>query len=274
MSSAEVAQEEIPEEGEVVIVTVREITDHGAYVTLDEYDNLRAFLHKSEITTGWVKHIERYVNVGQKAVLKVVRVNRARRQVDLSLRQVSGEERKEKLIQVKKGEKARGILEMVKHKAKLSDADHQKYTQMLADEFGSTYDALEEIARNGADALKKLDFPANLVEVLAQTSKEKIVFPTVTVKGIMEISIVHPSGINIIKDAVGIAQSVKTGGSKITVIYLGAPKYRIAVEAENYKIAEKALDQAVEKARDAITKKGGKFSFGRLDRKKGVEQAS
>src|SRR3990172_1419383 len=110
--SAEAAQQEIPEEGEVVIASVKEITDHGAYVTLDEYGNLPAFLHKSEITTGWVKHIERYVNVGQKAVLKVVRINKARRQVDLSLRQVSGEERKEKLIQVKKGEKARGILEM------------------------------------------------------------------------------------------------------------------------------------------------------------------
>lgn len=272
--SAEAAQQEIPEEGEVVIASVKEITDHGAYVTLDEYDNLPAFLHKSEITTGWVKHIERYVNVGQKAVLKVVRINKARKQVDLSLRQVSGEERKEKLIQVKKHEKARGILEIVKNKVQLNNVDSLKYSQMLEDEFGSTYDALEEAARHGAEPLKKLNLPAKYVEILAETAKEKIVFPTVTIKGVMEIKTDQPTGINIIKDALSIAQSIKTGGSKIIVTYMGAPRYRIVVEAENYKIAEKALENAVEKVRDMIQKKHGQFAFSRLDRKKGVEQAS
>ena len=271
--SAEAAQQEIPEEGEVIIASVREITDHGAYVTLDEYGNLPAFLHKSEITTGWVKHIERYVNVGQKSVLKVVRINKARRQVDLSLRQVSGEERKEKLIQVKKHEKARGILEIVKTRAQLSDAESLRYTEMLEEEFGSAHDALEQLARTGADALKKISLPSKYVEILAETAKEKIVFPTVEVKGVMEIKTDQPAGINLIKDSLKVAQSVKTGGSKVTITYLGAPKYRIMVEAENYKIAEKALEQAVEKARDVIQKKG-QFAFSRIDRKKGVEQAS
>jgi len=271
--SAEAAQQEIPEEGEVVIASVKEITDHGAYVTLDEYGNLPAFLHKSEITTGWVKHIERYVNVGQKAVLKVVRINKARRQVDLSLRQVSGEERKEKLIQVKKHEKARGILEIVKNKAQLSDAESLKCTEMLEEEFGSTYDALEQLARTGVDALKKISLPSKYVEILAETAKEKIVFPTVEVKGVMEIKTDQPAGINIIKDSLTAAQSVKTGGSKVAITYMGAPKYRIVVEAENYKIAERALEQAIEKARDVIQKKG-QFAFSRIDRKKGVEQTS
>lgn len=274
MSAEEAAQQEIPEEGEVVVVSVREITDHGVYVTLDEYDNLPAFLHKSEITTGWVKHIERYVSVGHKAVLKVIRVSKTRRQVDLSLRQVSGEERKEKLISVKQDEKARGILEIVRNKAGLSEVDNLKFAQILADRFGSSYDGLEQIARIGVDALKKVELPANYVDVLVQTAKDKIVFPTVTVKGVMEVRTGHSSGINEIKGALNAAQSVKTGGSKVTVTYLGAPRYRIAVEAETYKIAERALELALEKARDAIEKKGGKFSFGRTDRKRGVGQAS
>lgn len=272
--SAEATQQEIPEEGEVVLASVRQITDHGVYVTLDEYENLPAFLHKSEITTGWVKHVERYVNVGQKAVLKVIRVSKARKQVDLSLRQVSGEERKEKLIQVKKGEKAKGILETVKSKTGLSGADHQKYNQILEDEFGSAYDALEDLARDGASAVEELGLPAKYVEILAQTAKEKIVFPTVTVRGVMEIRTKHPAGVNIIKDALNAAQATKTGGSKVTISYLGSPKYRIAVEAETYKIAEKALEQAIGKVRDAVEEKEGKFGFARLDRRKGVEQAS
>ncbi|HYB03736.1 MAG TPA: S1 RNA-binding domain-containing protein, partial [Nitrososphaerales archaeon] len=104
----------MPEEGELVLATVREITAHGVYVTLDEYGKLPAFLHISEIATGWVRDIERYAKPGQKIVLKVIRINRMRKEIDLSLRQVSGEERRAKIIEVKKTEKAATIVDALK----------------------------------------------------------------------------------------------------------------------------------------------------------------
>ena len=50
---------ELPDRGEIVLCTVREITPHGIYVDLDEYNNMNGFLHISEISTGWVRNIER-----------------------------------------------------------------------------------------------------------------------------------------------------------------------------------------------------------------------
>src|SRR5919198_5323626 len=112
----------IPEAGEIVLVTVKEITGHGAYVSLDEYSNMTGFLHISEIATGWIRNVERYVRPKQKLVLKVIRVNKTRGEVDTSLKQVSSEERRSKLIEVKKKEKAAAFMGFVKSKLKLTDA--------------------------------------------------------------------------------------------------------------------------------------------------------
>src|SRR5207244_3802035 len=60
----------LPEAGEIVIVTVREVTGHGAYVKLDEYNGTTGFLHISEIATGWIRNIERYVRPKQKTVFE------------------------------------------------------------------------------------------------------------------------------------------------------------------------------------------------------------
>lgn len=116
----------LPDEGEIMIVTVRQVTGHRAYVTLDEYNSMTGFLHISEIATGWIRNIERYVRPKQKAVLKVIRVNKVRGEVDTSLKQVSAEECKSKLIEVKKNDKAATFFDFVKSKLNMTDQQLQE----------------------------------------------------------------------------------------------------------------------------------------------------
>lgn len=255
--------QETPEVGELVLATIREITSHGAYVTLEEYRGLRGFLHVSEVSTGWVRNVYRFIKLNQKSVLKVIRTSKTRAEIDLSLRQVSGEERKEKLIAVKKADRAKVILDNVRNKMNLNEEEIQKYSRALEDEFDSPYDALEEVVRKGPKAVQKLDLPPEFVKVLEEISREKIVIPSVAVKGEVEIITDHPDGRSLIHQALSAAQSVKTGGAKVTVTYLGSSRYKLEVAAENYKTAEKAMVSATEKAEDIISKKKGKFSFKR-----------
>ena len=59
----------MPEQGEIILATVTKVMDHGAYVTLDEYDDIQGFLHISEIAPGWIRSVSRFVKDGEKKVL-------------------------------------------------------------------------------------------------------------------------------------------------------------------------------------------------------------
>ena len=64
----------MPEQGEIILATVTKVMDHGAYVTLDEYDDIQGFLHISEIAPGWIRSVNRFVKDGEKKVLLVKKV--------------------------------------------------------------------------------------------------------------------------------------------------------------------------------------------------------
>ena len=108
--------QEMPEQGEIVLATVTKVMDHGSYVTLDEYDNIQGFLHISEIAPGWIRSINRFVKDGEKKVLLVKKVNLKRGDIDLSLKQISKDQKKQKLKEIKKFEKGKTYCKMLRKK--------------------------------------------------------------------------------------------------------------------------------------------------------------
>lgn len=256
----------LPEEGEIVIATVTQVTGHGAYVTLDEYNNMTGFLHISEIATGWIRNIERYIRPKQKAVLKVIRVNKVRGEVDTSLKQVSGEERKSKLIEVKKNDKAATFLDFIKSKLKLTDETVKEIEDVLLQKYDYLYDAFEAVSRKGLDAIQNINLSPEVKNAIEEASK-RIPIPVVEISGIMEIILKKPNGIEIIKSTLANAEGSK-GSANSTITYIGAPRYRIVVTAENFKVAEKFMNNTVEKLRANIEKQHGTFNFVRQDSKK------
>jgi translation initiation factor 2 subunit 1 len=256
----------LPEEGEIVIATVTQVTGHGAYVTLDEYNNMTGFLHISEIATGWIRNIERYIRPKQKAVLKVIRVNKVRGEVDTSLKQVSGEERKSKLIEVKKNDKAATFLDFIKSKLKLTDETVKEIEDVLLQKYDYVYDAFEAVSRKGLDAIQNINLSPEIKNAIEEASK-RIPVPVVEISGIMEIILKKPNGIEIIKSTLANAEGSK-GSANSTITYIGAPRYRIVVTAENFKVAEKFMNNTVERLRANIEKQHGTFNFVRQDSKK------
>lgn len=256
--------QEMPEQGEIVLATVTKIMDHGAYVTLDEYGGIQGFLHISEIAPGWIRSINKFVKENEKKVLLVKKVNESRGDIDLSLKQVSKDQKKHKLKEVKKFEKGKTLLKNLQEKADLSDKEIEKLEDEIYSNFDSVYDAFIEIGRHGISSVKNLKFAKKTATVLEEICS-KIKLPSVEIRGIMEITNNKSDGIEIIKKTL---LDVLKKDSSIDITYLGAPKYRLSVTADDFKSAEKTLKPIILEIQQNIEKKKGSFKFTREDSKK------
>jgi translation initiation factor 2 subunit 1 len=257
--------QELPEIGEIVIATVTKLTDHGAYVTLDEYNNLQGFLHVSEIAPGWVRSVSKFVREGEKKVLLVKKVNPNRSEIDLSLKQVSKEQQKKKLLEVKRIEKGKTLLQAVKESAALTDKDLEKLEDAVFSKYDFIYDMFLDVVTKGIAVIDELKLPKKTLSAIEETSA-KIKPPSVEIRGICELTCNKSDGVEIIKNA--ILDSIGEHGSNIEVTYIGAPKYRISVKGQDFKTAERMLKPVLDKIQKIIEKNSGTFNFAREESKK------
>ncbi|MCS7119043.1 MAG: translation initiation factor IF-2 subunit alpha [Archaeoglobaceae archaeon] len=247
-----------PSVGEIVIGTVTRVLDFGAFASLDEYENKEGMVHISEVASGWIKDIREHVKKGQKVVCKVLSVNPKRGHIDLSIKDVNERQKREKIRQWKNEMSAFKWLEIVGNKLNLSKEEVLKLGKKLLKEYDSVYSAFDEVASEGYEVLAKL-VGEEFAKTMAEIARENIKPKKVKVRGYFEIKFLHSDGVERIKR---VFQDLKTDEAvSLEVYYIGAPKYRVVVEAEDYKVAENALKKIVTNVSKLVKKLGGESNF-------------
>ena len=104
------ANELWPEEGELLVCTVKGVKENGAYLNLGGYGEREGFVFIGEVASGWVKNIRAHLREGQRVVAKVVTIKKDRKRVDLSIKAVSAERRKDTLQTWKNQKRASQIM--------------------------------------------------------------------------------------------------------------------------------------------------------------------
>jgi len=247
-----------PDVGDLSIATVKRVVDYGAYVRLDEYEGIEGLIHISEISTTWVKNIREHVREGQKLVLKVLRVDRERGQVDLSLRRVTGREKTDKMLEWKRAKKADSIIKGAGERLKADAATTEKMRLLLYEKLDNPYEALQEAVEEGEEALTKLEVPPEWVTALTEVAKSKIKLEKATLTATVELTCRGPEGIEAIRTALSNAKKVKKPrGASVRIYAIGAPRYRIEATAREYSEAEAVLASAIDEATDSLKSLGG-----------------
>ncbi|WP_297471012.1 translation initiation factor IF-2 subunit alpha [Thermococcus sp.] len=260
---------EFPEEGEFVVATVKNIHPYGAFLTLDEYPGKEGFMHISEVAPTWVKNIRDYVKEGQKVVVKVIRVDPEKGHIDLSLKRVNQQQRKAKLQEYKRAQKAENLLKMAAERiGKDFETAWREVWVPLEEEYGEVYAAFEDAAQNGIEVLKGL-IPDEWLEALKPIIEAYVEIPTVTIDAEFEITVPKPNGVEIIKEALIRARdrANKEKDIEVKFSYQGAPRYRIDITAPDYYKAEEVLESIAEEILRVIKEAGGEATLIRKEKR-------
>ncbi len=257
--------QELPEHGEIVIATIIRLNDHGAYVSIDEYDGMQGFLHKSEIAPGWIKSVGKHLKIGEKKVLLVKKVDIKSGDIDLSLKQVSNDQKKKKLLESKKYEKGKKIIQNIQKKYHVSKTDIESLEDSLYSRYDNIYDAFVDIASKGIAVISDLKLSRKITLSIEEASA-KIKPPIVEIRGMLELSTKKPDGIDMIKKV--LLNTIKNQEKCVKISYIGAPKYRLRIIRQDFKSAEKTLKPVLAEIKKKIEKAKGTFRFIREESKK------
>jgi translation initiation factor 2 subunit 1 len=245
-----------PENGEIVICTVKKISFHSVFVTIEDYKYVEGMIHISEVSTGRIRNLRDYVKEGKRIVCKVLHINQRTGNIDLSLRRVGKNSMIEKLNDSKQEEKAEKLLEMVAGELKLKLPDMYKaFGFKVMEEYESMYGFFQDVVSNGEKVMKEIGVPVNILKPLYVHITDKIKPEETHLGGILEIESYEENGVDTIKK---ILTNIEKKGGKVT--YLGAPKYKIEFTSLDQKEATTGLNTSIEESLAAIEKKGkGEF---------------
>ena len=250
-------REGMPEEDELVLCTVTAVQGHSVFAKLDEY-NKSGMIHISEVSPGRIRNIRDYVVEGKKIVCKILKIDKIKGHIDLSLRRVNEGQKRKKVNEIKQEQKAEKIIEgLAKKLNKNVDDLYKEISIKIFEKYEYIHECFNDIVADSVN-LEKLGFDKEIGDDLTKAVKEKIKPVEVRIKGVLKMKSYAPDGIEIIK-----ATLKKAEGECIKVKYKGAGEYNIVVNAHDYKEAEKILKNSVDKVTRYAEKKKTIVNFER-----------
>ena len=253
--------EDVPEEGEYVIGRVIEVKDFGATLNLLEFSERKAFVHISEVASGWVKYIRDFIREGQMVVAKVTKVKEGSKVIDASVRQVSGHRKQEKIRNWKNEQRASKLFELVATKSKIKLEElYSKIRNDMLRLYGSLYSAFEASVMDESEF--KEQWKGTWVDNFIKIGIANVTPPYVSIGGKFELFSHDSNGVEKIRKALMQPTAINED-TTLKIASNGSPSYRISIKAPNYKQAEEELKLAVDKVLKTIKTEGGIGSFER-----------
>ncbi len=242
-----------PRTGQLSIAVVSKITKFGAYCKLIEYGDKEAFLPIREISSGWIKNIREHIHEGQKVVCYINNIDENKGTIDVSIKRVTTKESKDKIREYNLEKRLSAVFLQAIRAAK---EDNRKVQLVESTEslFGTYRNFALQLNEN-PKAIADAQIPPAVIEefkrIIEASRKEKHFIVAYNAKIVTYNTLL---GATELREA--FKKVAKLG---LSVIYLGAPRYKIIAEGTDYADAEKKIKETEDIIKNII--KDGEISF-------------
>tara|TARA_Y100000310_G_scaffold345863_1_gene471720 strand:- start:396 stop:1175 length:780 start_codon:yes stop_codon:yes gene_type:complete len=249
-----------PDSDEIVLCKVSKIYPNSVFVDLLEYGR-SGIVHISEVSPGRIRNLRDFVSVGRQIVCKVLRMDKEKGHIDLSLRRVNSNQRREKLDEVKQEIKAEQLIKTVSKKLnKKFDALYKEVSTKVFKEYSHLHLCFRDIVEGEVD-LVKLGIENSVAKAISSAVIEKFKPKRITIEGEIFLKTYTSEGVDKIKTTLSAIEKIS---NTVSLFYLGAGKYKMIIEDIDYKPAEKNL----KKIQETLSKFNDKNSTAVFDRDK------
>lgn len=267
-----------PEINDLVMVTVKQVAEIGAYVNLAEYNNIEGMVLMSELSRRRIRSVQRLVRVGRSEICVVLRVDKEKGYIDLSKRRVTSEEAEKFEEKFSKSKTVHSIMRHVAEKngMKLEDL-YESVGWPLYDIYGHAYEAFKIALTDPKqiwDSLEKValvrDFPLNLLSIIKNeiikrdiTSDiiRRLTPQKVKIRADVEVACFAYEGIDTVKKALMAAESVSTEDIPIKVRLVAPPLYVISTQCMDRLNGINLLQKGIDLLESTIKASGGQMSI-------------
>lgn len=244
---------DIPDEGDLVVITLTDIDQNSAYAELDEYEDLSGLIHISEVSRSWVQDINKELSEGEKTVAQVVEAE-DENNISLSIKRVNDKQKREAMSRWNKEQKAEEFIEQVAEKLGMDkETAIEEIAFPMQRKFDSSFHGFE-ISVGKEDQLEDL-FDEETLEAVQEVAEDNIDLKKEKLEGEIELRFNQSNGLERIKKA------VKNNHDGVEIKYVSAPNYSITAWGRTKELAKKKMDKTLDQVRSKAEELDGEFEF-------------
>ncbi len=242
-----------PQEGDYVIVKVKEVTETGAYVYLLEYNNIEGMIPINEFTNRRFKSFNKIIREGRVEVALVLAVDKDKGYIDLSKARVSTED-VTKCQQ--KWSRAKSVQTAMIHMSIFLSLPlleiHKQITWPLYKKYGSAYEAFLMYAQD-ENSVSEIDA---FHEELGKTIKKKLQPSSFKYNAEIDVTCLNYRGIEAVKESLDCASEIYP----ISITLIRPPSFLISITVSDKEQGITILNEACDVICKKIRELGGSMT--------------
>jgi translation initiation factor 2 subunit 1 len=261
-------ENELPKEGDLVMVKIISVGDNGAKCQLLEYGGREAMLPCTEYSRKRIRSVKKIVRPGKRDVLTVINVDNDKKYIDLSKKHVTKAEIADVESRFQKSSFVHSCMQQLsRHHQTLGLPDmYQRIAWPMYHEFGHAFNGLEQAARN-IEILQKYTLDQTTMNQLRQELEHRFQEKPKDVRCVVTVSCIGVDGVDAIKDALQKAEyecnaskgkaKAEAGGddeseTPLEITILRCPEYTISTTGLNIERQTKKIQQAIDLIKQSI----------------------